>query len=159
MKNYINILNARFNRELQQQIDGTLPKGHVYKLGKAGKTLRCAGVDNLPIEMSAERLIFRASADLGHPFDLSNVKNLPKAINYPIAIFDSTKRDGSKIILTELQHRENNFIVVMRVQHKGRGRIEINDIRSIYPKDNVQGIINWINSKDKLLRWVDKKKP
>ena len=48
--------NERFNNELQQQIDGTLPKGHIYKMGMPGKILLSVGVPNMPIEMSSTRL-------------------------------------------------------------------------------------------------------
>ena len=153
-------INNNFNNELKQQVDGILQKGHIYKFGLPGQILIKAGMPELQIELNAERLAFKASFDYGHPFDLLKLKDLPKAINEPIAVFDSTKRDGSKVILTELLFNGFNFIVVMRLQHKGRGRgnQKINDIRSVYPKDNVSGIIDWINSKDNLLCWIDKKK-
>ena len=152
-------INEWFNEQLQQQIDGTLPKGHIYELGNPSDILLSAGIPDLPIELSAERLL-RKSEQEGHLFDLSEIKNLPDAIQNPLAIFDSTKLDGSKVILTELQHKGSNYVVVMRVQFKGRGRhnIQINDIKSIYPKDHVTGVLDWITSQDNLLRYVDKEK-
>ncbi len=120
-----------------------------------------AGIANLPIELSAERLLLKAGNDYHHPFDIKALKDLPNAIQNPIAIFDSTKKDGGKVLLTELQHRKSNFIAVIRVQKKDKIRkynIEINSVKTIFPKDNKQGIVDWINSKDKLLQWADKKK-
>ncbi|GBU24511.1 hypothetical protein R83H12_01142 [Fibrobacteria bacterium R8-3-H12] len=38
--------NNRFNNELQKQIDGTLPKGHIYSLGYPGEILLSAGIEN-----------------------------------------------------------------------------------------------------------------
>lgn len=35
----LEIINAQFNEELKQQINGTLPKGHVYKLGMPSEAL------------------------------------------------------------------------------------------------------------------------
>jgi len=49
-------VNSQFNEELQQQIDGTLPKGHVYRLGMPSAVLQSTGIPNLPIELSATRL-------------------------------------------------------------------------------------------------------
>ena len=49
-------VNDRFNAELQQQIDGTLPKGHIYQLGIPGDILISAGIEDLPIELAASRL-------------------------------------------------------------------------------------------------------
>lgn len=69
--------NERFNNELQQQIDGTLPKGHIYKMGMPGKILLSAGVPNMPIEMSSTRLEEKSKQD-NHPFEISELKNLVK---------------------------------------------------------------------------------
>ncbi|MDR2594675.1 MAG: hypothetical protein LBC87_07900 [Fibromonadaceae bacterium] len=153
-------INNRFNCELQLQIDGTLPKGHIYSLGYPGANLLSAGLANLPIELNSDRLTEKASTNYKHPFDLQELKDLPKAINKPIMVFESTKKDGSKVILVELQYKGSNYVVIIRLQHKGRGRNNtlINDIRSIYPKDNVYGVFDWINSKDNLLIWADKEK-
>jgi hypothetical protein len=153
-------INDRFNEELQQQIDGTLPKGHVYSLGMPNDILRSAGLPNLPIEMSAERLAGK-SQQANHPFELSETESLPAAIQHPIAIFDSTKKDGSSVILTELKHGDSNFVAVLGVRRSDKQRkidVEVNSIRSLYPKTHIQGIIDWFNSKDNLLRWVDKEK-
>ena len=49
----------------------------------------------------------------------------------------------------------DNFVVAIQVNRKV-GNIEINSVRSIYPKDYVKDIYSWIN--DGLLKWVDKKK-
>lgn len=153
-------INDRFNEELQQQIDGTLPKGHVYSLGMPNDILRSAGLPNLPIEMSAERLAGK-SQQANHPFELSETEGLPAAIQHPIAIFDSTKNDGSSVILTELKHGDSNFVAVLGVRQSDKQRkidVEVNSIRSLYPKTHIRGIIDWFNSKDNLLRWVDKEK-
>ena len=74
------MINAQFNKELQQQINGTLPKGHTYRLGHAGQILQSAGIPNLPIELQASRLSDKSMQE-NHPFDLSNVKNLLKYAN------------------------------------------------------------------------------
>lgn len=157
-------VNGRFNDELQQQIDGTLPKGHVYGLGRPSEVLLAAGIPDLPIELAASRLGLKASAEYesNHPFELGAVMNLPEAIQHPIAVFDSKTRVGSKVILVELKDRNgNNFVVAMNTNvpksRYSKASIQINDIRSIYPKDNVLDIMNWINRGD-LLRYADKKK-
>jgi hypothetical protein len=158
-------INIRFNEELQQQIEGTLPKGHVYQLGMPGKILLEAGIANLPIELKASRLANKSGSEYKnkHPFELSNIKDLPNAINNPIAIFKSTKvNDNSSIILTELKDKNgNNFVAVMKIFKDVPNRtsnIEVNDIRSVYPKDRVTEIMNWIKSGDKLVKWLDKEK-
>lgn len=147
-----------FNEELHQQINNVLPIGHIYQLGHPSDILRSAGIPNLPIQLSAERLLAK-SEQKNHPFDLCNVINLPSAVQNPIAVFDSKTQQDSKVILTELSNGEKNFIVAMRVQNKhvyGRRKMEINDIRSVYPK-NSQQLEKWILDGD-ILKWIDKEK-
>ena len=160
MENCIEIINARFNEELQQQIDGILPKGHVYKLGFPSEAL-LSNMKYAPIELSAGRLD-KKSKQRNHLFDLSEIKNLPKAVNNPIMVFESTDKDGTTIVLTELKDKSGyNFVVAIRIRYDYQTRInqaEVNDIRSIYPKDHFEGVLDWINSTDKLLKWTNKEK-
>jgi hypothetical protein len=156
-------INCQFNNELQLQIDEKLPRGHIYKLGNPGETLLDAGIEDLPIELSADRLAYKANPNYRrkHPFDLSDIKDLPKAINNPVAVFNSTKNDGIKIILTELQNNSNNFVVAVRTRINPNFRkvdVGINSAQSIYPKDNVADLMNWFKSGRKLIAWVDKEK-
>ena len=153
-------VNDTFNEQLDKLIKGTLPKGHIFQLGNAGAILKASGIEELPIELSADRTKEK-SEQPNHPFDLNDLKNLTKAVQNPIAVFDSTKKDGSKIILTELKDKKgNNYVVALRVSNKGAGRlnVEINDVKSVYPKDHTQGVLDWINSEGNLLRYADKEK-
>lgn len=156
-------VNAQFNAELQSQKEGRLRKGHVYNLGLPSAFLRSAGVADLPMQLTAQRLATKADKDYknDHPFDLTDVKNLPKALAAPIAVFDSGTVGGTKVVLTELEDRKgNNLVVILRLDKiKGKKALDVkvNSVRSIYPKDNVQGILKWINE-DHLLVAVDEKK-
>ena len=154
-------VNDRFNTELQQQIDGTLPKGHVYQLGMPSDILRSAGIPYLPIEMASQRLIHKSNQE-NHPFDLKEVKNLPNAIHNPLAVFDSATHLGSNVILTELKQGNKNFVVVIQT-NRSQGRIIVNSIRSIHPR-TTSNIIGWINDglmgysdKKNLLDWIENK--
>jgi len=154
--------NRRFNEELQRQIDGTLPVGHIYKIGLPGDVLLASGIPNLPIEMNAATLARKASESYhnNHPFDLAEIKGFPKAIQNPIMVFDSRTRADSKVILTELKSGGANIVVALKMNHKKgsnrSGIVEVNSIRSIYPKGNVKDIASWYT--DGLLRYADKEK-
>jgi len=157
-------INAGFNDELERHIDGTLPQNHIYQLGNPGEILQTAEIRDLPIELSAKKLSYKASENYRnhHPFDILEIKDLPKAVNNPIAIFSSTKNDGVKIILTELKNSNgNNFIVATKVWGEALGRKNnkpVNSIVSLYPKNDVRSIINWINSGNRLVCWMNKEK-
>ena len=154
-------VNVQFDRDLQRQIDGTLPTGHIYILGRPGAVLLAAGLDDLPIELASSVLDAKSDKNYRrpHPFDLSDIRGLPAAINSPIAVFKSTKNDGAKVILTDLKHGNHNFVAVVRIR-KGKGRIntEVNNIVSLYPKDNVTDMLTWFKSGNRLIAWADKKK-
>lgn len=157
----INETNRKFNEELQQQIDRTLPKGHVYQLGKPSAVLQAAGIPDLPIELRSDKLATKASEKYksNHPFELESVVNLPQAIANPIAVFDSNSSYGSKVILTELKDNKGNSFIVSLSTNVPRGfkKISVNSITSVYPKDDVKGIIGWVNRGDRL-KYAEKNK-
>ena len=145
--------NERFNRELQQQIDGTLPKGHIYELGMPSAVLQSAGLPYLPIELAASRLSDKSMQE-NHPFELSEIEGLVEGVQNPLAVFRSATHVGSFVVLTEIQHNGRNFVAAIETNRR-QGRIEINSVRSVYPKNNAQ-IANWIV--EGLLEYADKKR-
>lgn len=149
----IDELNARFNEELQEQIDGTQEKGHVYQLGKPGTILRSTGFPDAPIELSASHLAEKASA-AHHPFNISEISGLPHALQHPLAVFAYGDKAKAQNAVVEIQHGDKNFIIGVHFNQARRGLI-VSDIRGLYPKDNAEWL-NWI-SQGKAL-YIDKKK-
>lgn len=149
-----NETNEKFNNELQQQINGTLPKGHVYELGNPSEVLLSAGLPNLPIEMAASQLAYKSSSGK-HDFDLSEVMDLPNAISNPIAVFEYGDKKKAQNILTILEHNGDHFLVGMFIRPTVKGRVlEINSIRNVFPKNGVS-IVRWIAGGK--LTYADKK--
>jgi hypothetical protein len=158
-------INARFNEELQQQVDGTLPIGHVYRLGMPGKILQSTGFPNLPIELNADILLRKATI-YGHNFDLSEVVNLPKATQNPLAVFSYGDKTKAQNILIEVENKEGKkFIIGVSLNPNIRGKnIEVNSVRNVFPKDTHEWV-NWINqgkglfySKEKVLNFLDQQR-
>lgn len=147
-------INERFNAELQQQIDGTLPKGHIYQLGKPSVILQSAGLPNLPIELAASRLSDKSMQD-NHPFDLSEIKGLVESVQNPLAVFRSATHIGSYVVLTEIQHKGKNYVVAIEANRK-HGKIEVNSVRSVHYRNSNTHIANWIQ--EGLLEYADKKR-
>ena len=145
--------NDRFNQELQRQIEGVLPSGHVYKLGMPSPILLSTKIPNLPIELSATHLKDKSKQG-NHPFDLSDVANLPEALRHPIAIFEYGDKVKAQNIIVELQRNGKNYLVGLHL-NQTRDGIEIHSIRGLFPKDTAEWL-NWI-SQDKAL-YLDKKK-
>lgn len=137
-------VNEKFNEELQMQIDGKLPENHIYKIGKPGSVLRSTGVPDLPIQMSARRLQEKATL-FDHNFDLRDVKDLVQALQDPLAIFAYGDKTKAQNIIIPLQKGGKNFIVGLSLRPIVNGsHLEINSIRTVFPKDNSEWL-NWIN--------------
>ena len=153
-------VNERFNEELQKQIAGTLPAGHVYQLGMPGEILLAAGFPTMPIELSATRLSEK-SRQANHIFKLSEVKDLVKEINNPMAIF--RYGNNAKNVIVGIEHNGKQFLVGVHFNQSHRG-MEISDVRGIFPKDNAEWL-NWISqgkadylNKEKIQTLIDQQR-
>ena len=153
--NEIEQFNERFNEELQKQIEGTLPKGHIYRLGNPSSILLATKVPNLPIEMPASRLEEKSSK-YGHDFELEEVRDLVKALQRPLAVFSYGDKTKAQNVIVPIRKNGKNFIVGLFLNPiVGGQRLEINSVRNIFPKDNAEWL-NWI-TQDKAL-YLDKAK-
>ncbi len=130
-----------FNEQLQNQIDGTLPSGHVYQLGMPSAVLRSTGIPDLPIELASSRLAEKAKQQ-NHPFDISEIKNLPQALQNPVAVFRYGDANKAQNIIVDIQQGNKNFLVGLFLDENHRG-ISVNDIRGLFPKDT-----------EKWLQWI-----
>ncbi|MEE1235450.1 MAG: hypothetical protein UHS50_07190, partial [Bacteroidaceae bacterium] len=148
-------INNEFNEQLQQQIDGTLPKGHIYQLGSPGNILRSTGIPNIPMQLNAARLDAKATS-YGHDFDLKEIKDLVKALDNPVAVFAYGDKAKAQNIIVEIQHNGANFVVGLSIRPSVKGQVlDVNSIRNVFPKKNAEWL-NWI-SQGKAL-YLDKEK-
>ena len=159
-------VNKRFNERLESLKTDPKQKGRELSLGYPGKFLSEAGLGNAEIVMDYDRLVKKSSQEYDkiHPFEIDSVKDLPKAINAPIAVFDNTNGENlGKVILTEIKKDGKNFVVAVRAveRHKKGGIVlEVNEIKTLFPKE-ARGIVNWFNTgktsnvdKEKALTWL-----
>lgn len=125
------------------------------ELGLPSQILLDAGFPNLKIQMAVTRLIDK-KLQANHPFSLLSVVHMPELLAQLIAIFQSKGYANRKVILTEMEDNGVNLVVAIELQ-RPKVSYDINDIRSVYPKDNIKDILNWI-VKDDLLEYADKEK-
>jgi hypothetical protein len=138
---HIEEVNRKFNDDLDRQIAGTLPKGYIHQLGTPGDILLSTGVPDLPIELSATRLMEKSKQD-NHPFDIAELKNLPQALQNPIAVFAYGNPAKVQNIIVEIQSKGKNYLVGLSLNSEFRG-IAVNDIRGLFPKD-LHEWLTWI---------------
>ena len=132
--------SVRFDKELQQQVDGKLPVGHIYSLGMPGGILQSAGFPDAPIELSSTRLADKAS-QTEHPFPIEAVKGLVDAMNKPIAVFKYG--NNAMNVILGLEYNGKQFLVGVHF-NQYRGGTEVSSVRGLFPKDNAEWL-NWIS--------------
>jgi hypothetical protein len=123
----------------------------VFELGPPSEILLSTGVPDLPIEMASTQLSKKQDK---HDIKLFEITDLPGAIARPLAVFQSKTRGNAKLILTEMQKGNTNYVVALHLDIDGK-KAKINDIRSLYPKDNEREMLLWI-VEDNLLEYADK---
>ena len=144
-------INQKFNERLDELVSNPNQKDKVLHLGRSSEFLKDGGVSDAEIVLDYDKLVRKSKEGYKHehPFDISDVRDLPVAIAYPIAVFDNTngKNDG-KVILTELKKDGRNFIVAIQtanLNRKGGKVLEVNKIVTLFPKD-ARGVVNWFNT-------------
>ena len=144
-------INQKFNERLDELVSNPNQKDKVLHLGRSSEFLKDGGVSDAEIVLDYDKLVRKSMEGYKHehPFDISDVRDLPIAIAYPIAVFDNTngKNDG-KVILTELKKDGRNFIVAIQtanLNRKGGKVLEVNKIVTLFPKD-ARGVVNWFNT-------------
>jgi hypothetical protein len=153
-------INEEFNKQLQDQIDGKLPAGHIYQIGRPGAILRAAGFPDAPIELSATHLAKKASQS-NHKFSLEDVKDLPLALRTPLAVFRYGDKSKAENVIVGIDRDGKQFVVGVHF-NQNRNGVEVSSIRGLFNKENAEWL-NWISQgkaeyldKEKIQALIDK---
>lgn len=141
--------NDKFNEQLETFTIETADR-YNFNLGRPSSVLLSAGIENKPIRLHGSKV---AKKIRKHGFQATALRDLPKAIAHPIAVFDNLGREGNRSILTELKTDNGNVLVSIDL---GRGtEVDFNIVSSAFGKHS-KGILGWINGGK--MRFVDKEK-
>lgn len=141
--------NDKFNEQLETFTIGTADR-YNFNLGRPSSVLLSAGIENKPIRLHGSKV---AKKIRKHGFQATALRDLPKAIAHPIAVFDNLGREGNRSILTELKTDNGNVLVSIDL---GRGtEVDFNIVSSAFGK-NSKGVLGWINGGK--MKFVDKEK-
>lgn len=149
----INDINKSFNEKLEKYEKGQVPFGTRFELGMPSKELESAGFPYLPITMRASLLSKKAGMDR-HPFVASDLRDLVKAMQKPIAIFTYSKKNMRNLIV-DVMHDDKHFLVGVTLDYQAGG-IEVNSVSGLFPKESHEWI-KWIQD-GKAIRIDQKKK-
>lgn len=130
----------------------------MINLGHTPKAFVQAGLDDMVMLMDKAKL---AKIKADHPEMTANLlKQLPRQLNHPVAIFKNTKETAPKnsyVALTELVADNGNSVIVAIHANKTHNGLEFNKIASIYGRNHSRLYIkNMVKSAD--VRFVDKQK-
>ena len=146
----LDVVNKRFNAELGRLTDENKDKV-VLSLGRPSDILLAAGVSEKPMKLYGNKVIKKMKK---HGFALAELKDLPRAVADPIAVFDNIGREGNRSILTELRTEQGNFLVTVDLG-KGLDDIDFNIISSVFGK-RYNNVVDWINKG--LATYINKEK-
>ncbi len=148
--------NNKFNLRLKDLLSNSNFDPSALDLGYPGDLLLQAGIKNLPIQISPQKLLEKKHQK-NHPFKITSIIDMPQYINSPIAVFKSKNNFdcNSYVVLTEMVDSGDNIVIALTTNFV-KNKISINSIRSIYPKF-CKAILYWI-VEDKLLLTCDKQK-
>ena len=96
--------------------------------------------------------------DTYHGLGVDTVKQIPNAISNPLNILDSSTRDNSIVVITELTDKDNNLVVVSMLID-GKGRIEICDVNNNFKIKNVNAnVATSAYGRNNYDNWIEKNK-
>ena len=147
--NELNAVNERFNEELSNLTEDNADKVTLW-LGKPSKVLLAAGVEDKPMKLYGNKVIRKMKK---HGFSLEELRNLPRAVADPVAVFNNYQREGNRSILTELKTQQGNFLVSVNIGKDAD--INFNIVRSVFGKGN-ENVVAWINNG--LATYINKEK-
>ncbi|WP_311156319.1 LPD38 domain-containing protein [Prevotella nigrescens] len=142
-------VNERFNKELNNLTEENADKV-ALGLGKPSKVLLAAGVEDKPMKLYGNKVIRKMKK---HGFSLEELRDLPRAVADPVAVFNNYQREGNRSILTELMTQQGNFLVSVNIGKDAD--IDFNIVRSVFGKGD-ENVVAWINNG--LATYINKEK-
>ena len=93
----------------------------------------------------------------GHHLSKEIILSIPKELADPVMIFKSRTRDDSFVFFTEQKDEDNRTILIPLAVNKHLGRIVINEITSMYGRNNEIEFVKYNIDEDKLV-YMDKER-
>lgn len=141
--------NARFNGQLAGLTEENADRTN-FNLGNPSEKLLSAGIADKPIRLHGSKVIKKMKK---HGFALEELRDLPRAVANPIAVFDNLGKEGNRSVLTELKTANGNFLVTIDL---GKGtEADFDIVNSVFGKKG-NSVVAWINKG--YMRYVDKEK-
>lgn len=162
-----------FSKSFAQQIDdwiaGRFPKGDALVLGDTPEVLQKIGLDNLPMTINQKHIdyVLNGTKDAGHALGADVLKQIPAALQNPIAVITSeTQADTSIVVLLPLTFHGNQIVAPVYINGNSKRNgivIQANAVTSVFAKRNAiskllhNAVKNELDGKTSIFYW-DKEK-
>lgn len=130
-----------FAEQIADYEAGKIPKNDTLLVGKTPEVFQKIGMTDLPVTINQQHIEYalHGTKDFDHALGAEGLRQLPKALESPVAILSSKTKNGSSLVAM-LEIRQNGKQVVVPVTIDGYGtlnwlRIDSNAITSVYGKD------------------------
>lgn len=132
--------NTSFNEDLARFVKGLLPAGYALNLGRPGAIIKQAGLEDLPIKLSAA-LLKDKSTQPNHPFNPIDLINLVKKMNFPVAMMVDPKNAHAVTSIVDLRDsRGRYYTLAIGLQNKG----DHYEVVTIFPRNDDNKMFNLI---------------
>ena len=155
-----------FSEQIEDYKNGSFPRNDTLIVRDTPKVFRDVGFNSLPMTYTQNHLKDALANVDGDHLGEMNLKQLPSALENPIAIIDSSSKPGRIVAIVEMPGKTGSTIAAIEVDGTGimRGqKIDSNAIVSAYTKKNaISKLLNdAINSEAKgnnAIYYIDKNK-
>nr|DAG33568.1 MAG TPA: polyVal ADP-ribosyltransferase [Caudoviricetes sp.] len=130
-----------FAEQIADYEAGKIPKNDTLLVGKTPEVFQKIGMTDLPVTINQQHIEYalHGTKDFDHALGAEGLRQLPKALESPVAILSSKTKNGSSLVAM-LEIRQNGKQVVVPVAIDGYGtlnwmQIDSNAITSVYGKN------------------------
>lgn len=129
--------NKSFAQQIEDYLQGKFHASDTFLLGDTPELLQEIGLDDLPVTLGIYHFLTAINYHDGHSFTVEEIKNLPEAIERPLAVIRSTSPSHEKdtVMLVVRIGAAVKDLIAIRISGNGRmngERIRSNSIATFY---------------------------
>ena len=156
---------AKFKSQVDEWISDKSNIAKLITVGGISPLFNALGIADNPIEVQYSTLSKMVrpvpqgypNEAQGHALSVDDIYGIPSQLADPIMVFKSRTRSDSYVFFTERKDSQNRSILIPMAVNKHKGRIVINEITSMYGRNNEIDFVK-TNIDEGNLIYVDKKR-
>ena len=156
-----------FAEQINDWKQGLIPQNDSLLVSGTPKVLKKTGFNALPITINQKHIDYaiNGTKDVDHHLGETLLKQLPQALENPVAIISSQTQPNRVVVILKMQHNGKNVITPVEIDGYGTQNnltIDSNAVVSIFGKDNAitkqlkNALIDEANNKTSMFYWNKK---